>query len=436
MAQKRAEALAKATRCQFYESDRVKQFHRIVLLTETLKERDEQIEMKQRMKNASNEETKKFTPQVSRQELEAVEQKCKRTRRQEKEKADFTEYMRQQLMDQNLVKQLSKLERDKELKECQQLREKYAREKAQLWKTQQEGKESIRKAHETHVLMRDAIRAKEAEKDDMEEKRRKLVNKENEMRMRRKKEEKGNKYRQLERRKQRLAGHLSTHLQEKAVREKARDAETMAQAKAQLDAELECECQEMAKKKAMISAIAKRREDTCRMQEQRAAEEQQSARNTLEANKEADCAYWEEQQLKREKKKADRFSMDETLRQQMAEKSSKNHLVKKELTDFERKTAQRLMEDDAQFQQYAAGLIRVATEANRNTCSLRKAVNQDIVCGLGPITGGIRSNYLVSRGASHSRVPKYLSSTKQDIKSLYNNSDTQNNRRLDFIWQR
>ncbi|XP_035250191.1 coiled-coil domain-containing protein 173-like [Anguilla anguilla] len=432
LGKKRAEALAKATRHQFYQSDRVKKFNSMLLLTETLKVREEQMEIKRQMEIAAEEETKKFMAEIRRQELEAVEREREKVRRREREQAANAECLMQQLKNPDLT---MKLEREKEVEECQRWRERYEREKAEVRKREKEEKVSARKAHEFLVSARDAIRAREAQRHEMEEERRRLAYEEKERRARRREEEGAERRRQIQMYKQKLAYQLAAQLQEKAGRHDEQTDRAMEQADARHKSEAERKRQEKAEKtKATLKAIAAARELRCRVLEQRVQEEQRIARDVLHANQEADRAHWEGQQLKRQKKKEARGSMDGILRQQMAERLTKGQLSRSELLDFEKKNAQLLAEEEEQFQQYTAEVIEAAAKTNRNTCALRKAARQTMVCGLGPITGGMRAGYLISSSPSHARVPNYIGTTNENIKRLYASTGAQHDRRMDFIW--
>ncbi|CAF5140269.1 unnamed protein product, partial [Rotaria sp. Silwood1] len=63
-AERRREQIEKAKQLQYYETDRVRTFHSALLLTEVLKERDLQIEMKKRIEQMrqadENEECQRY----------------------------------------------------------------------------------------------------------------------------------------------------------------------------------------------------------------------------------------------------------------------------------------------------------------------------------------------------------------------------------------
>ncbi|XP_036396662.1 coiled-coil domain-containing protein 173-like [Megalops cyprinoides] len=438
LGQRRAEALAKATSREFYQSERVKQFHCALLLTETLKEREEQIELKQKMQDAANEETKKFMAEIRRREMEAVEQERQKVRQREADKMAVAEYVKQQLREQELMRKLRKLEKEREIEECQQLRKKYEREKMMMQKQQQEEKRNARKAHREHLSARDAVRAKEEEKYRQAEERRRQVDAENESRMRKRMEEDAERHWQIQKHKDTMAERLAAQLQEQASKEEERTARAIAVSLAKREAELERERKEKAEKKAaMLSAIAAIRESKRKEEEQRARDEKRNARDAFHARQEEARTFAEEQQRQAQKKKDERGSMDSVLRRQMAERCAKSRRLKKEDKEFDSRNVHLLAAEEEQFQQYATGVIEAAAEAKRNTFPLHKIVRQGPQVGLGPLFGGMRASYLAP-GSSHSQMTNYITSTNEDINRLYGKPDkpalAASSRRLDFIW--
>lgn len=433
---KRAEAaaVAKAIRRQFYQSDRVKTFNSRLLLTEILKAREEQMEIKHQKEIAAQEETKKLMAAIRQRELEAVEQEREKARRKERERAVIFEGLRQQLRNLDITRNLELAKKQKEVEECQRWRERYEREKAEQRRREQEEKVSARKAHEFLVSTRDAIRAREAQRLAAEEERRRQTDEEKERRARRAEEEAAKRRRRFQRHKQNLSDHLAAQQREKVGQEEERDARASTLDNNRHNDELERKRQEAEKNKATFRAIAAVREERRRAREQRAEEEERISRETLRANQEADRIYWEGQELEQQKKKEERFLMDDILRRQMAERAAKAQLSRSELVDIGRKNEELLVEEEQQFQEYAAEATEEAAKNNRHTCALRKATRQTIVSGLGPYTGGIRAGYLISNSSSRSRVPNYMNTPNEDIKKLYASTRTQDHRKLDFIW--
>ncbi|KAJ8405520.1 hypothetical protein AAFF_G00319930 [Aldrovandia affinis] len=430
----REEALAKAICQQFYQSDRVKQFHRALLHTEALKERDDQMNQKWRMINAAKEETRKCMADVRCKELEAVEQQREKLRQQNIQKKAYGDFVKEQMKEQKLRNQ-RKAEKEKDVEECRQLCEQNEREKIILKQQQNEKKMNARKAHMEHLSATSTIRALESQKQEMKEERRRLFDMERETLMMRKNEKMIERRRVVQRYKEVVVGRLATEMQEKASKEEKLNAKIVAESTAKCEAKLDCERNENNEKNmAMLTAITKHREYKHTEQEMMAKGEEQSARDILNAGIEDDRFHWEMQQLKAEEKEEKRSYMDNILRHQMAERRVKSSLLQKERMDYDNKYAELIGEEEDQFQHYTTGVISAAKEANRNTLPLLRAANKGMWCGVGPITGGMRTDYLAP-SANYDKIPNYVSTTVKDLKKLYGAANDQPAaRRLDFIW--
>ncbi|KAJ8405521.1 hypothetical protein AAFF_G00319940 [Aldrovandia affinis] len=357
------------------------------------------------------------------------------TRKRQVESKAVGDYVRQQMMEHEFMRKQRKLDKEREMEDCRRIREQYDREK-RLRKQQEEVKKmDARKAHMEHLSTMNTIRVLESQKQEMEEERRRFFENEREQMITGKKEKKTERRRVAQRYKEMVVGKLATEMQEKASKEEKLNAKILAESTAKCEAKLDCERNENNEKNmAMLTAITKHREYKRREQEMMAKGEEQSARDILNAGKEDDRFHWEMQQLKAEEKEEKRGYMDNTLRIQMAERRVKSRLLQKERMDYDNKYAELIGEEEDQFQHYTTGVISAAKEANRNTLPLLRAANKGRWCGVGPITGGMRTDYLAP-SANYDKIPNYVSTTVQDLQKLYGAANDQPAaRRLDFIW--
>ncbi|UJR26116.1 hypothetical protein I4U23_007462 [Adineta vaga] len=96
-AERRREYLDKAKQTRYYETDRVRTFHSSLILTEVLKEREAQIEMKKRMEQmrqtSDNDELKRF--QEAQNEFDKTERE--KLEKRAKERVDLAEYHQTQI---------------------------------------------------------------------------------------------------------------------------------------------------------------------------------------------------------------------------------------------------------------------------------------------------------------------------------------------------
>ncbi|XP_064183358.1 cilia- and flagella- associated protein 210-like isoform X1 [Anguilla rostrata] len=429
--QKRKEAIAKAKSQQYFQTDRVKGFHSSLLLTEVLKEREAQMELKQRKQMASKDVNRDIMAQLKQKDEEALEQERQRAVQRKQEREDVAEFLKQQIKEQEAIMEKEKLDKKKEADELQKLKELHGWERSMYEQKKQEEKRNVMRAHLEHLSNRNLIRAIEIQKQEAEDECRRLFSSAKQKMMKMRKEKEAEMFSEVQRHKEKMVERLATQLQEKT----SNDEELIANAVTLREARLEREQRENeAKKKAMLDSITAHRAAVHQEQEQKIKEERQRALEMLQAKKESDKIFLEKQQLKAQKMKENCVALQDFHVHQMAERRAKEQLVKKEQLDFEVKNTELVAAEEQQFQKYAEEVINTATEAKRNTLPLRKAAREGIGGGLGPIFGGLRPSYLV-HDSTGVELPKYVSYKTQDIKELYETNDIQlAKKRLGFSW--
>ncbi|XP_064183359.1 cilia- and flagella- associated protein 210-like isoform X2 [Anguilla rostrata] len=419
--QKRKEAIAKAKSQQYFQTDRVKGFHSSLLLTEVLKEREAQMELKQRKQMASKDVNRDIMAQLKQKDEEALEQERQRAVQRKQEREDVAEFLKQQIKEQEAIMEKEKLDKKKEADELQKLKELHGWERSMYEQKKQEEKRNVMRAHLEHLSNRNLIRAIEIQKQEAEDECRRLFSSAKQKMMKMRKEKEAEMFSEVQRHKEKMVERLATQLQEKT----SNDEELIANAVTLREARLEREQRENeAKKKAMLDSITAHRAAVHQEQEQKIKEERQRALEMLQAKKESDKIFLEKQQLKAQKMKENCVALQDFHVHQMAERRAKEQLVKKEQLDFEVKNTELVAAEEQQFQKYAEEVINTATEAKRNTLPLRKAAREGIGGGLGPIFGGLRPSYLV-HDSTGVELPKYVSYKTQDIKELYETNDIQ-----------
>ncbi|XP_035264061.1 coiled-coil domain-containing protein 173-like isoform X1 [Anguilla anguilla] len=429
--QKRKEAIAKAKSQQYFQTDRVKGFHSSLLLTEVLKEREAQMELKQRKQMASKDVNRDIMAQLKQKDEEALEQERQRAVQRKQEREDVAEFLKQQIKEQEAIMEKEKLDKKKEADELQKLKELHGWERSMYEQKKQEEKRNVMRAHLEHLSNRNLIRAIEIQKQEAEDECRRLFSSAKQKMMKMRKEKEAEMFSEVQRHTEKMVERLATQLQEKT----SNDEELIANAVTLREARLEREQRENeAKKKAMLDSITAHRAAVHQEQEQKIKEERQRALEMLQAKKESDKIFLEKQQLKAQKMKENCVALQDFHVHQMAERRAKEQLVKKEQLDFEVKNTELVAAEEQQFQKYAEEVINTATEAKRNTLPLRKAAREGIGGGLGPIFGGLRPSYLV-HDSTGVELPKYVSYKTQDIKELYETNDIQlAKKRLGFSW--
>ncbi|XP_044221300.1 coiled-coil domain-containing protein 173 [Thunnus albacares] len=429
--QKRKEAIEKAKKQLYYQTDRVKGLHRALLLTEVLKEREAQIELKQRIKSASKDVDKDFLEMVKTKEDEALRQEQERALQTKLKRQAVAEDLKNQIKDNELAKERQKLEIRKDGEEIQQLQELYQWERRMEEEQKAKQKRNVMQAHLEHLTNRDIIRATDAQKQEAEEERRNIFLSAKQKMMKLRKEKEKELLSEAQMRREQITAKLTVTQQQRVDSEEQRTAKAVAerdikQAQKQRDEE--------EKRAAMLESIAAYRERMRQEKEQRDKIRQQDTRDALQAKREADRIFSEKQQLKAQRIREEERKLQDFNATQMAEKSARHHQLKRDEHAFEMKNAEVIAEEENQFQQYSRHIINAAAEAQRNVFPLCNAAREGIGGGLGPNFCGVRPSYLV-QDTTGAQMPKYVSSTTQNIKKLHEVVDIEEaKRRLGFTW--
>ncbi|XP_023259287.1 coiled-coil domain-containing protein 173 [Seriola lalandi dorsalis] len=429
--QKRKDAIEKANTQLYYQTDRVKGLHRALLLTEVLKEREAQIEVKQRIKSASKDVDKEFTDMVKTREDEALRQEQEKALQKKLERQAVAEDLKNQIKVNEVARERQKTENKKDGEEIQRLQELYQWEQRMEDERQTEQKRNLMQAHLEHLTNRDLIRAADAQKQEAEEKQRKLflTAKQKMMKLRRDKETEL--FREAQMQREKIMNKLTVAQQDQSVSEEQRIAKAVAERDAK---QAQRHREEEEKRTAMLKSITAHREFMRREKEQRDKVAQQTTRDMLQAKKEADRIFSEKQQLKAQRIREDERKLQDFNATQMAAKMARHQNLRRDEHEFQAKNAYLVAEEENQFQQYSQHVISAAAEAQRNVFPLCKVAREGIGGGLGPVLGGVRPGYLV-QDCSGAQMPQYVSGVTQNIKKLNEVVDIQEaKRRLGFTW--
>ncbi|TDH06906.1 hypothetical protein EPR50_G00118320 [Perca flavescens] len=429
--QQRREAIEKAKTQLYYQTDRVKGLHRALLLTEVLKEREAQIELRKRIKSASKDVDKEFLNMVESREDEALRQEQEKALQKKLERQAVAEQLKNQVKENKLLREQQKIENQKDGEETQGLQELYQWEQRMEEERQAKLKRDIMHAHLEHITNRDIIRAADAQKQNAEEEQRKLFLSAKQKMMKLRKDKEKELFREAQMHRERIMDKLTVTQQEQTDTEEQRTAKAVAERDAK---QAQWQREEEEKKAAMLESIAAHREFLRLEKEQRDKMDEQNTRDRLQAKKQADRIFSEKQQLKTQRIKEERRKLQEFHATQMAQKSARHQQLRREEHEFEVKTAELIAEEENLFQQYSRHIISAAAEAQRNVFPLCKAAGEGVGGGLGPISNGVKPRYLV-QDRSGAQMPKYVSGATQNIKKLNEAVDIQDTkRRLGFTW--
>ncbi|XP_051259642.1 cilia- and flagella- associated protein 210 [Dicentrarchus labrax] len=429
--QKRKEAIEKAKTQLYYQTDRVKGLHRALLLTEVLKEREAQIELKQRIKSASKDVDKDFLDMVKTREDEALKQEQEKALQKKLQRRVVVEDLKNQIKEHETARERQVIENKKDGEETQHLKELYQWEQRMEEERQAKQKRDLMQAHLEHLTNRDLIRAVDAQRQEAEEEQRKLFLSAKQKMMKLRKDREKELFREAQMCREKITNKLTVTQQEQTVSEEQRIAKAVAEQDAK---EAQHRWQEGKKRAAMLKSINAHREFMRQEKEQRDKMAKQNARETLLAKKEADRIFTEKQQLKTRKMKEDERKLQDFNATQMAEKSTKHQQLRRDDLEFEEKNSELIAEEENEFQQYSQHVIKAAAEAQRNVFPLCKAAREGVGGGFGPVFNGVRASYLV-QDRTGAQMPKYVSGTTQNIKKLNEAEDIEEaKRRLGFTW--
>ncbi|KAM7407471.1 hypothetical protein PAMA_003277 [Pampus argenteus] len=429
--QKRKEAIEKAKTQLFYQTDRVKGLHCALLLTEVLKEREAQIELKQRIKSASEDVDKEFLEMAKTKEDEALRREQEKAEQKKLKRQTVVEDLKKQIKENELAKEQEKLENRKDGEEIQRLKELYERERKMEEEQHAKQKRNLMQAHVEHLTNRDTIRAIDAQKQEAEEEKRKLFLAAKQKIMKLRKEKEKALFSEAQMRREQITAKLTVTQQEQTDNEEQRIAKALAEQDAK---RAQKQRDEEKKRAAMLESIAAHRECVRREKEQEDKIRQQDTQDTLQAKREADRIFSEKQQLKAQRIQEDRRKITDFNVTQMAERSTRDYQMMREELAFEASNIEAIAEEESQFQLYARHIINSAAETERNVFPLCKAAREGIGGGLGPSFSGVRPSYIVQDNTG-AQMPKYVSSTTQNIKKLNEVVDIEEAKmRLGFKW--
>ncbi|OCT63568.1 coiled-coil domain-containing protein 173 [Xenopus laevis] len=429
-AQKRKEAIEKARLKQYYQNDKVKTFHSALLLTEVAKERELQIELKNKILAQSKKNEKHWQRELE----EGIAEDQRKALQQLTDRRNNSNELLKQIEEQKHKAELENIVNQREGEEIQRLTRDYEMEMRKLAQHKIEQKQEMKRTHLAHISDRDFVRALEKQKEeDNDEMLRHFVLAKRKMgNLRKAKEVEMN--RQVEENRDKITELLSAWYKQKADNEEERTAKAMEDQ----EAKQKKEAQEKEEKiKADIKAITEHRLATRKKKEDKEKEEKMKALQTLYSMKESDHLFLQQQQEKMRRAEEESRNAHAVQVQQMAEKKVMAQSDRQADIQYAKQSELLLAKEEEEFQDYANQVIDVVTRAGRNPYALKKAAESGTGGGHGPVytgRGGIRPSYLV-HDTSGVQLPSYKNGTTQEIKGLYDSGDIQHGKRkLGFTW--
>ncbi|GAA6095616.1 protein CFAP210-like isoform X1 [Tachysurus ichikawai] len=390
--QKRKEAIERAKKLQFFQTDRVKGFHSTLLMTEVLKERDAQIELKKRKEIEAKElENKRLAINAHNAELALQQENQKAVERKQNFLA-VAETWTQQIKVHEQGREEELMEKKKEAEELNRFQELYNKEQNKRKQKNKEEKGNIMKAYQEQFAEKKILLESESEKQELEEEKRKLVVKAKNKLVKLWKEKKAEVFRETQRNRQVVADKLAAYLEQPGINEEELISRAAAEAVAKQDKRQHEKEEQQA---VMLRSIAEHREAMEKQLKCKKQEEKQMAAEMLEAKKASDLLFHQEQKIKAQKKRETAKMLQDSYVCHLTEKHAQNKLKKKQQQESKARHAELIAEEENQFQVYATDVIQRSKEAQRNTSLLQKASRAGFGGGRGPLFEGVRPSYLV-----------------------------------------
>uniref|UniRef100_H2Z1I6 Trichohyalin-plectin-homology domain-containing protein n=1 Tax=Ciona savignyi TaxID=51511 RepID=H2Z1I6_CIOSA len=214
-AEKRRQAIDKAKTIQYFQTDRIKSFHGALLLTEVLKERDAQVELK-KQKNAQSlgkdgELLKHYRAEYER----GIQEDQKKAAQRYEERKKVSDYQAMQIMEHVKHREQEELEDQKEGEEVRKLARLHEWEQKKLEQVRRQEKMLVMQSHKEHEQNKAAIRALERQQEDEEDEEIRLFASAKKRMLKLRKQKEGELFKEVQDHKDRMTNLLAAQLKQK-----------------------------------------------------------------------------------------------------------------------------------------------------------------------------------------------------------------------------
>ncbi|XP_051842164.1 cilia- and flagella- associated protein 210 isoform X3 [Antechinus flavipes] len=470
-AEERKKAIERAKIQEYYQTDRVKTFHRALLLSKVLKERDAQIQFQKKKLNTDA----KWEEELKQNIEKALKKEQEKTDKRQNDRMAFANDLLKQIKEREEAEEQRKKEEEKDAQEI----EKQAKlHELELIKRQEKKEEKMLECKRMHLETmenRSIIRAiEEQEEEEEDEKIRKFIKAKKALaNIRREKDAETHNpvsleaylsawfqelspnvakskglvlqplpllffslqpaplfisFRLMEERKERIFNYLSELIRKKLGNEDDILARDIAEAEAEREQE---EKEKEEKRKANLREIEEYRIAVEKSKMEQKEQEKKESEETLKAFKEADKLFWEQRGETQRKKEDEKKTTQSFLIQQIAEKKVNMKQQLENDLDYQKETEALVFEKEKEFKQYAREVIESESKSTKNIYPLLNAVKYGPGSGRGPPfteRGGIRPSYQ-AKDFLGNQLPDYTSR-----RSVEHDSIGKTKRRLGFTW--
>ncbi|XP_012323981.2 cilia- and flagella- associated protein 210 isoform X1 [Aotus nancymaae] len=391
---KRKKAIENAKQYQFYQTERVKNFHSGLLLSRVMKERDAQIEF-QKSKIKSD---KKWEEQLKLNIEKAFKEEQEKAEKRHRERVALAKDHLKQIKEHEEEEERRKKHEEKDAEEIKRQNALYEIEmRKKLEKKKEEIHESKRRflfSPKEHMQDKHIIKAVEQQQQEEEdEKIRKFIKAKKRL-IQIRKEKEAETHRLMEEQRERIHNFLSELTKEKLDNEDTIIARDLAEADAEWEKR---EREKDEKSKAELKAIAEYRAIVMKNKEEEERQRKIEAKEQLLAVMKADQIFWEYEKEKKCKADKKHQEVQDAHIQQMAKNKFIAKQAKQAELDYYRLTEALVAVKEKEFQDYAREVIELESETtNKYIYPLVKAVQEGPGGGRGPVfvdRGGLRPSY-------------------------------------------
>jgi len=431
-AAQRKEAIEKAKTQQYYQTDRVKLFHSALTLTEVLKEREAQIELKHLKDEAMKNQDKEYLKIDREMHDRSIQADQEKARKRNMAALKTSEFQMLQVKEHLDAANNLKEEDNKEGEELKKLAVQFQIEKERL--------ETIRR-DERHTLMKENLQQiKDVEKmkilqerqDDEEDEECRVfaAAKKKMMKLRGEKEQEihNTKQGQLERIRNKLGAQMKQKMSDED--ERIRRAIEEREAK-RLD-------EERAKEEKLLKDIREQAEHRNKQLKEKEAKRKNAKHEELEMlemRRAADDVFRQNEMEKSLRRRNEADNVKNFLIDQYNERINKDEEAKKAQLALDKANVELIEREEKQFQEYANKVIDHCKQGGRNVYPLERAAKEGAGGGLGPQfpgKGGVRPSYMVS-DKSGVQMPHYQrNSTNETKQQIFGKNPSKH--RLGFVW--
>uniref|UniRef100_A0A8D1XEF1 Trichohyalin-plectin-homology domain-containing protein n=3 Tax=Sus scrofa TaxID=9823 RepID=A0A8D1XEF1_PIG len=420
----RKKAIEYAKQYQFYQTERVKNFHSGLLLSRVMKERDAQIEF-QKSKIKSD---KKWEEQLKLNIEKGFKEEQEKAEKQRRDRLALAKDHLKQIKEHEEEEVRRRKQEEKDAEEIKQQNLLYEIEMKKKLGMKKEKINESRRLFFEHLNDKNVIKAIERQQQEEEdEKIRKFIKAKKRL-TQMGKEKEAETHRLMEERRERINNFLSKLMKEKFDNEDLIIARDIAEAEAEWEKR---EREKHEKNKAELKAIAEHRAVVMNNKEEEERRRKIEAKEQLLAILKADQIFWEHEKEKKRKADKERREVQDAHIQQMAKNKFKVKQAKQAELEDCRLTEALIAEKEKEFQDYAREVIELESKStNKYMHPLVKAVQEGPGGGHGPVfvdRGGLRPSYQVN-DITGVQLPFYNSQG-----SKYNNFQKSKGR-LGFTW--